>query len=291
MHALLLLLLLSTKDAATPLDAYRALQIAAKAKDIDAMSMLLTPEEREELAGLDAAAAAQRVPAGALTIKSESDETAAGEADGRPLVFFRLGQRWLIAGVFAKAPVAMLETLTPVRADKAEIVTVAPIRGAGLPDANAITAAKAYELLRAAALHARSEVHLYTLDTGMHGLSATGASSGWVAEFLTGTEGEMLTVTYENGAVEPPVESFAPPNRPALPDEAHLGFDLEPLYEQTVGYARGIVDPITLVTASLYRSARTGGALWLLDVYGGDDSIGQTVVFDGHTMKYSHKTN
>ena len=125
-----------------PLDAYRALQKAAKAKNVEAMSMLLVPADREVLAGLNAADAAKRIPAG-----------------DRTLVFFDVEDHWLIAGVFAEPS---------VQVEGGDVVTVAPIRGAGAPTANAISAAKAHELLRAAALKERGEVHLYTLDTGMH---------------------------------------------------------------------------------------------------------------------------
>lgn len=260
------------------------------------MAAVLTPDEREALHSQVAqegiAICARRVPRGALKITSESPDLVAAEADGRSILFVRDDSRWYVAAIFAKPkkPVAVLDTGSSVRAEKGEVVTVAPIRGAGMPNQHAISAAKAYELLRAEALKVRPEVHLYTLDTGMHALSADGASSGWAAEFLTGTPGEMLTVALEDGDVEAPYLSAAPPGRPGVPEETLLGYDLKPLYEETVRYATGIVDPITRVTAALYRSAGSGKALWLLDVYGDDDRIGQTVVFEARTMKYSHKT-
>lgn len=297
LHTLLLAVLLLPKGAATPADAYRALQKAAEARDADAMSAVLTTDERDALQNQikqeGIAICARRVPKGALKITSESKDIVSGEADGRPILFVRDDARWYVAAIFAKPkkPVAQIQFEPSVRAEKGEVVTVAPIHGAGMPDGFAISGTAAYEFLRREALKVRPAVYLYTLDTGMHALSADGTSSGWVAEFLTDTPGEMLNVIYEDGNTEAPYLTDAPPDRPGVPEEALLGYELKPLYEQTVKYAEGVVDPITRVTASLYRSAGSGKALWLLNVYGDDDRTGQTVVFEARTMKYSHKTN
>jgi len=197
------------------------------------------------------------------------------------------------AAVFAKPkkPVTTIQPEPSVRVEGGEVLTVAPIPGAGLPDKDAISGARAYELLRNEALAVRPNVKLYRLDTGMHGLSAEGKASGWFAEFLTDTPGELLTVSYDEGEMEAPYLSAAPPDRPGVPEPDAVGYDTKKLYEETMQYATGVVDPITRVTASLYRSAGSGKALWLLDVYGDDDRIGQTVVFEAKTMKYSHKTH
>jgi hypothetical protein len=294
--SLALLLPVAAQAASTPAEAYRALQKAAEARDEKAMAAVLTPDEREalksDIAKEGIAITARRVPRGPLKIVSEAADLVAAEADGRAILFVREESRWYVAAIFAKPkkPVAEIQFEPSVRAEKGEVVTVGPIRGAGMPNQHSISAAKAYELLRAEALKVRPEVHLYTLDTGMHALSADGGSSGWAAEFLTGTPGEMLTVVYEDGDVEAPYLSNAPAGRPGVPEETLLGYDLKPLYDQTVGYAAGVVEPITRVTAALYRSAGSGKALWMLDVYGDDDRIGQTVVFEARTMKYSHKT-
>jgi hypothetical protein len=188
-----------------------------------------------------------------------------------------------------KKPIAVVKPEPSVLVEGRPVLTVAPIRGEGMPGELAISGTDAHDFLRTEALKVRSEVHLYTLSTGMHALSADGESSGWVADFLTGTPGEMVTVIYDEGHIEAFLGT-APLGRPGVPDEATLGYDLEKLCEQTLGHAKGVVDPITRVTASLYRSAGSGKALWLFNVYNDDDRIGTTVVFDASTMKFSHKT-
>lgn len=188
-----------------------------------------------------------------------------------------------------KKPIATIQPEPSVHVEQGDVLTIAPIRGEGMPDQFAITGKRAYELLRNEALGLRAHVRLYRLDTGMHGLSPAGAASGWFAEFLTDTPGELLTVSYEEGEMEEPYLSTAP-DRPGVPEPDAVGYDTKKLVEETMHYADGVVDPITRITASLYRSAGDGKALWLLDVYGDDDRIGQTVVFEAKTMKYSHKT-
>jgi len=195
----------------------------------------------------------------------------------------------VFAGEEPKKPIAVVKPEASVRVEGGAALIVAPIHGAGMPGEMAISGADAHEFLRAEALKVRPAVHLYTLSTGMHALSADGASSGWVADFLTDTPGEMVTVIYDEGDVETFLGT-APLGRPGVPDEAALGYDIKKLCEQTLGYAKGVVDPITRVTASLYRSAGSGKALWLFGVYNDDDRIGTTVVFDASTMKFSHKT-
>ncbi len=195
----------------------------------------------------------------------------------------------VFAGEEPKKPIAVVKPEPSVRVEGGAALTVAPIHGEGMPGELAISGADAHDFLRAEALKVRNDVHLYTLSTGMHALSAEGTSSGWVADFLTETPGEMVTVVYDEGDIEAFLGA-APPGRPGVPDEAALGYDLEKLCEQTLGHAKGVVDPITRVTASLYRSAGSGKALWLFNVYNDDDRIGTTVVFDASTMKFSHKT-
>ena len=189
-----------------------------------------------------------------------------------------------------KKPIATVQPEPSVQVEGASVLTVKPIAGEGLPDQYAITAERAYQVLRDEARDLRPGARLYSLSTGMHGLSPAGTSSGWVAEFLTDTPGEMVNVIYESGELEGPFLSDAPPDRPGVPEPDAVGYDVKKLYEETVKYATGIVDPVTRVTASLYRSAGSGKALWLLDAYGDDERIGQTVVFEATTMKFSHKT-
>jgi len=189
----------------------------------------------------------------------------------------------------AKKPIAVVRPEPSVRVEGGAALTIAPIHGKGMPGELAISGADAHDFLRAEALKLRNDVHLYTLSTGMHALSADGTSSGWVADFLTETPGEMVTVIYDEGEIEAFLGT-APLGRPGVPDEASLGYDIKKLCEQTLGHAKGVVDPITRVTASLYRSAGSGKVLWLFSVYNGDDRIGTTVVFDASTMKFSHKT-
>jgi hypothetical protein len=296
--AVVLSLIVSTAAlaASTPAEAWRALQKAAEARDAAAMAALLTPEERDalqaEVADDGVAIAARRIPKGALKITSESADLVAGEVDGRSILFIRDGKNWLVGAIFARAkkPVATLEIVDSVRVEKGHVVGVRPIRGAGLPTGHAISGARAYEVLRDEARDVRPGARLYSLDTGMHGLSAEGTSSGWVAEFSTETPGELLRILYDDGDVEHLPTSSYHPERPGLPEPDGVGYDVKKLYEETVRYADGVVEPITLVTASLYRSVGSGKALWLLNVYGDDDRVGQTVVFDAKTMKFSHKT-
>lgn len=195
----------------------------------------------------------------------------------------------VFAGEEPKKPIAVVKPEPSVLVEGRPVLTVAPIRGEGMPGELAISGADAHDFLRAEALKLRNDVHLYTLSTGMHALTADGKSSGWVADFLTATPGEMVTVLYDDGAIEAFLGT-APLGRPGVPDEATLGYDIEKLCAQTLGHAKGVVDPITRVTASLYRSAGSGKALWLFNVYNDDDRIGTTVVFDAGTMKFSHKT-
>ena len=296
--AVVLTLLVSCAALAanTPAEAYRALQKAAQAKDADAIAAVLTPAERDALRaeiardGIDIVA--RRVPKGALKITSESADIVAAEADGRPILFVRDEGKWYVGAVFAKPkkPVATVQPEPSVRVEGDSVLTVAPIPGAGLPNQYAITGARAYEVLLAEARDVRPGAKLYSLDTGMHSLGPEGTSSGWVAEFSTDTPGELLTVLYEDGEVEHrPISSYHP-DRPGVPEPDAVGYDTKKLYAETVQHAAGIVEPITRVTASLYRSVGRGTALWLLNVYGYDDRIGQTVVFDAKTMKFSHKT-
>jgi hypothetical protein len=189
-----------------------------------------------------------------------------------------------------KKPVATVVVEPSVRVEGAAVLAVKPIAGAGMPDDVAISGVDAHEFLRAEALKVRPDVHLYSLDTGMHALSAEGTSSGWHAEFLTDVPGEMLRIGYDDGEIVGPFLADAPPDRPGVPDESSLGYDIKKLTEETLGHAKGVVDPITRVTASLYRSVGSGKALWLFNVYGDDDRIGTTVVFEAKTMKFSHKT-
>lgn len=282
--------------AASPAETWRALQKAADARDADAIAALLAPDEREafraEVARDGIAIAARRIPRGALKITSESADIVSAEAGARPILFVRDGERWLIGAIFTKPkePVAALEIVESVNAEKGHVVGVMPIAGAGLPTANAISAARAYELLLAEARDVRPGAKLYSLDTGMHALSPEGTSSGWDASFSTETPGELLRIRYDDGDVEHLPTSSYSPSRPGLPEPDAVGYDTQKLYAAAVQYATGIVDPITRVTASLYRSFGSGKALWLLDVYGDDNRIGQTVVFDAKTMKFSHKT-
>lgn len=296
--AVVLALLVSSAAlaASTPAEAYRALQKAAEARDAEAMAAVLTPEEREafraEVARDGIAVAARRIPKGALKITSESADIVAAEADGRQILVVRDGAQWFVAAIFAKPkkPIARLEIVNSVRAEKGHVVGVAPIRGAGMPNEHAIDGVRAYELLRTEAENMRPKARMYSLDTALHGLSPEGTSSGWVAEFTTETPGELLRIAYEDGEIEYLPTSSHHLERPGLPDPDAVGYDTKKLYEETVSYATGVVDPIIRVTASLYRSFGSGKALWLLNVYGDDDRIGQTVVFDATTMKYSHKT-
>ena len=193
------------------------------------------------------------------------------------------------AGEEPKNPIAVVKPEPSVLVEGKTALTVVPIHGQGMPGELAISGADAHDFLRAEALKLRPAVHLYTLSTGMHALSADGASSGWVADFLTDTPGEMVTVVYDEGDIEAFLGT-APLGRPGVPDEEALGYDIKKLCEETLGHAKGVVDPITRVTASLYRSAGSGKALWLFSVYNDDDRIGTTVVFDAGTMKFSHKT-
>ena len=187
-------------------------------------------------------------------------------------------------------PIATVQPEPSVRVEGKPVLTVRPIAGEGLPDQYAITAERAYQVMRDEARDVRPSAKLYSLSTGMHGLSAEGASSGWVAEFITDTPGEMVRVVYRSGELDVPFLASAPPDRPGVPEPDAVGYDVKKLYEEAVKYADGVVDPITRVTASLYRSAGSGKALWLLNVYNEDDRIGQTVVFEAKTMKFSHKT-
>jgi hypothetical protein len=286
----------ATQDQATPAAAYRALQKAADARDVDAMAALLSPDERDalraEVAAFDVVTVARRVPKGALKITSESADIVSGEADGRSILFIRADGRWYVAAAFAKPkkPVAVIQVQPTVRAEKADVLTVAPIRGAGLPNEHAISASEAYELLRTEARRLRPGARLYALDTGMHGLSAEGASSGWSADFLTGTAGELLNLGYRDGEFGEPSLSAIAGNRQGVPEEETLSYDTRKLYEETLKHAAGVVNPITLVTASLYRSAGSGKPLWLVNVYNDDDRIGTTVVFDARGLVFSHKT-
>jgi hypothetical protein len=189
-----------------------------------------------------------------------------------------------------KKPIATIQPEPSVHVEGGDALTVAPIQGEGLPNLYPISAARAYQVLRDEARDARPNARLYSLSTDLYALSADGTSSGWIAEFLTDTPGELVTVMYSEGEIEAPYIGSVGPDRPGVPEPDAVGYDTKKLYQETMQYATGVVDPITRVTASLYRSAGSGKALWLLDVYGDDDRIGQTVVFEARTMKFSHKT-
>ena len=197
-----------------------------------------------------------------------------------------------IALTLSVAPAAQqVEPAPSVRVEGQPVLTVKPVHGSGQPDKDAISGGEAYELLLAKAKSLRPGARLYTLDTGMSALSPEGRSSGWAAEFLTEKPGEMLMIGYANGEVdEQPFVTDAPPGRDGVPEPDAIGYDTKKLYDETLKRARGKVDPISRITASLYRSAGSGKALWLLDVYGDDDRIGTTVVFEAKTMEFSHQT-
>ena len=189
-----------------------------------------------------------------------------------------------------KKPIATVQPEPSVRVEKGAVLTVKPISGEGLPDEYAITAERAYQVLRDEARDARPGARLYSLSTGMHGLSAEGASSGWAAEFLSDTPGEMVNVIYRDGEIEGPFFTAAPPDRPGVPEPDAVGYDAKKLYKETMEQAEDAPSWMTRVTASLYRSAGSGEALWMLHVYNEDNRIGQSIVFQAKTMKFSHKT-
>ena len=95
------------------------------------------------------------------------------------------------------------------------MLTVAPIQGEGLPNLYPISAARAYQVLRDEVRDIRPNASLYSLDTGMYALSAEGTASGWVAEFLTDTPAELVTVLYSEGKLEGPYLGSVSPGRPA----------------------------------------------------------------------------
>ena len=187
-------------------------------------------------------------------------------------------------------PVATVQPEPSVLVEGKPVLTVRPIAGEGLPDQYAITAERAYQVMRDEARDVRPSAKLYSLSTGMFGLSPEGASSGWIAEFITDTPGEMVRVVYRSGEMDVPYLASAPPDRPGVPEPDAVGYDTKKLYEETMKQADGAAEWMTRVTASLYRSAGSGEALGLLNVYNEDDRIGQTVVFHAKTMKFSHKT-
>ena len=263
--ALAFALLLAAPDGApTPAEGYRLLQKAVEAKDAAALAAIIHPDERAWMRrdvardGIDAVVA--RIPRGPLTVTYETSTVYAAKVpSGDAVVFTRVGTRWYAGGLFDEKP---------------------------LPNGPPITAAKAYELLRGK-LH--GEARLASFDTtNRFGIDKDGASLGWVAEFVTDT-GERVTCSYEKGEITGP-SRWGASNRPGLSDPDTIGFDLRPLREETLRRAKGVVDPIDRITASLVRSAGNGNALWMLDVYGADQRIGLVVVFDAHTMKFSHQT-
>lgn len=288
-------LLAATDGATTPAEAFRALQKAGETNDAAAMAAVLIDDER---IALDAVVKAgvkdlgRHIPKGTLKITSEMADLVIAMVDDTKLVFIRQDSRWYASGIFlkAKAPIAVVQPSQSVRVEGAAVLTVSPIHGEGMPTESAIPAAKAYELLRAKARESDPTARLYTLDTGMYALSAEGAASGWIAEFITDTPGELLSVRYDDGDVEPVRVASVRPGRGGVPEPDAVGYDTKQLYEETLEHAAGVVDPITRVTASLVRSAYSGKAIWLLNVYNNDDRIGTTVVFDARTMKFRHKT-
>lgn len=257
----------ATDGAPTPADGYRLLQKAVEAKDVAALSAIIHPDERAWMRrdvardGIEAVVA--RIPRGPLTVTYETSSVYAAKVpSGEAVVFTRVGTRWYAGGLFNEKPE---------------------------PNGPPITAAKAYELLRAKTRERYPEARLALFDTTTRfGIDADGASLGWVAEFVAGG-GERVTCIYEKGEITGP-SHLGGGNGPALTEPDAIGFDLRPLREETIRRAKGIVDPVDRITASLVRSARNGEALWMLDVYGADQRIGLVVVFDAHTMKFSHQT-
>jgi hypothetical protein len=259
------------------------------------MAKLLTPEERDaflaEVKRDGIAIVARRVPKGALKITGKSDDIVAAEANNRPILSCGMAR----SGSSRRS--------SPSRSNPSQSwkPSLGP-RGKGRShrrraDPRCRPAERACNQRRARLRNAsrrgadvRPSATLYSLDTGMHGLSAEGTSSGWVAAFSTDTPTELLRVMYDDGDIEHLPTGSYHSERPGVPEPDALGYDTKKLYEETVQHAAGVVEPITLVSASLYRSAGSGKALWLLNVYGDDDRIGQTVVFDAKTMKFSHKT-
>jgi hypothetical protein len=266
--ALAFALLLAAPDGApTPAEGYRLLQKAVEAKDAAALSAIIHPDERAWMRrdvardGIDAVVA--RIPRGPLTVTYETSTVYAAKVpSGDAVVFTRVGTRWYAGGLFDEKPV---------------------------PNGPPITATKAHELL-GAKVHARHpDARLYQFDTTTRfGIDPDGASLGWVANFVTDA-GEEILCSYEKGEITGP-SRWGAHKGPGLADPDAIGFDLRPLRDETTRRAKGIVDPIDRITASLVRSARDGRALWMLDVYGADQRIGLVVVFDAHTMKFSHQT-
>jgi len=189
----------------------------------------------------------------------------------------------------AKKSVAVVRPEPSVRVEGGAALTVAPVPGMGMPDENAISASEAYAFLREAVRRTHPTARLHALQTNLYALSEEGLSSGWSAEFLTDTPSEVVRMVYEDGEFSAPLVGWIRPGRESVPDEEMLMYDTKKLYAEARAQAAA-VDPITRITASLYRSAGSGEPLWLLNVYGGDDRIATTVVFDARTLKVKHKT-
>ena len=266
---LALLLAIATDGASTPEDGYRLLQKAVEKRDAAALAAIIHPDERAWMRrdvardGIEAVVA--RIPKGPLTVTYEAPNVYAAKVpSGDAVVFTREHGRWYAGGLFNEKPE---------------------------PNGPPVTAAKAYEVLRAQARQARPGARLYSLYIPNHiGLNADGTSPHWVAEFLSDTPGEMLTCFYDKGEISGPARFPAPAGREGIPNADGVRYDSKALYEETLRRAKGIVDPIDHINASLTRSARDGQALWMVNVYDADKRIGTTVIFDAQTLKFSHQT-
>src|SRR5262249_36765469 len=271
MHLLVALLMaIATDGAPNAAEGYRMLQKAVEKRDVAALAAILHPDERawmrRDAAGDGAEAVFARIPTGPTIVTYETkDVVAYSVPSGAAVVFVREGSRWYYGGHFHEKPE---------------------------PNGPPVTAAKAYELLRARVREASPNARLYSLYTTNRGsLDADGASLHWVAEFLTGKPGELLTCFFDKSEISGPVLGSVPEGREGIADPDTVSYDSKKLYEEAIRRAAGAVDRITKIEASLHRSALNGKALWMLNVYGADDRIRTTIVFDAHTMKFSHQTN
>ena len=266
---LALFLAIATGGAPSPAEGVRLLQKALETKDVAALEAILDPDERAWMRrdvardGVDAVMA--RLPRGPLAEGYKAAHVVVySDATGRVVTFTREGSRWYFGGTFH---------------EKQE------------PNGPPVDAAKAYELLRARAREWRPDARLDSLYIpNGKSLDADGASPSWVADFLSDS-GEKVTCFYDKGEISGPVgNGSARPGRDGIDDPDGVRYDTKMLRAETIKRAAGIVDPITSIAASLIRSARTGKAIWMVNVFGDDDRIGLTVVFDAHTLAFSHQT-
>jgi hypothetical protein len=221
------------------------------------------------------------VARGPLTITRETKDAIFAEADDRPIHFIRDGERWYAAAVWFDKKKFKFESLI----DEKGVVTTTLTPADAPSPSGPLTAAEAYQALRAEARKKYPNARLRELQTGSYPLSADGKSELWSAQFLTGTPGEMVTVVCLGSQIIPPSTGPIHPSAVSLANEETLSYDAKRLHALAAEAAPEEMKRSTKVSAALHYSAARKEPEWIAALFGPNDTFLANVMVDPVTMK------